>query len=350
MSKSEPTRKQLSGSLRAQALVVAELMEQLKAAMGDPAESKRWLNMGLDRITGILPSERDSLRQARASIEIVGDFDAITRAIETLLAIAVMAAVRLIPADSSNSDSPPGKEIGPKGKKPKGSREGGRKPGGQKGHPGRTMPQFENPDVVCRLVVDRSKLPPGEWRLSHYIRRQVASMEMRLFITEYLAEVLTNEKGETFQAQMPPESAGRGDDCQTSGLIPVEEFDPNVQPARNVKTLIAKPESVSSPDGPEDRAEAETEPVAVADSEVEAEPVAAKDSEPVAGADSKADSEPVAVAEPVAAKDSELVAVAEPALRNSAYSRMKMISNVAGTISRSRALALSIISYWPVKE
>ena len=129
MSKSMPSRKQLSNSLRAEAKLVEELVTIISGGVPNPEESMRWLHMGLDRIIGILPSEREGLERAREAIGVLGAMAAKIDSIKKLLTLAELAAVRLIPAYSTNSGTPSSKGIGPKGKKPNDGKPEGRKAG-----------------------------------------------------------------------------------------------------------------------------------------------------------------------------------------------------------------------------
>jgi hypothetical protein len=210
--------------------------------------------MGLDHIPGILPSERESFDRAKDCILFLEFMADKASSIGRLLAVAEIAAQRLIPTDSTNSDKPTGKGIGPTGKPTK--KGGGRKPGGQKGHPGNALNQFEKPDKVARLTPDPKLLPPG-YRLSHIIKRQVVSVEMARIVLEYWVEVWTNEQGETFETPMPEGVAGHPG-VKSSEMIPIEEFNPN-DPTSKFEVVTVKPDPASSPD--DTRGEAEPKPI-----------------------------------------------------------------------------------------
>ena len=289
MTKSMPSRKQISDLLRANAKPIADWFKKTQDGMRIPEESLKLLNTGLDHIPGILPSERGYFERARDLIVALDELAGISDYFERFLASAELAAVRLIPVDSTNSGSPPSKRIGPKGKQTK-DKKGDKKPGGQNGHPGSTLSQFEKPDVVIRLAVDTSQLPPGDWKVTHVIKRQVVSVEMKRIVIEYVAEVVSDGRGQKFSAKMPEDVDGH-DDGQTSGMIPVEEFKPAAQPANRAKTVTVMPEPMSSRDEVRTGAGAGTDVGAEADAEIDVGAEVA-DAKAVAVADSGADDGP----------------------------------------------------------
>jgi transposase len=104
--------------------------------------------------------------------------------------------------NSSNSSKPPSSDPNRVRRKriTKGKR---RKPGGQNGHRGSRLEQVENPTVIEELSIDRRTLPRGNWQLAGIDKRQVFDIEVSFTVTEYQAEILKNEFGETFVAEFP---------------------------------------------------------------------------------------------------------------------------------------------------
>lgn len=104
--------------------------------------------------------------------------------------------------NSSNSSKPPSSDPNRtrKSRTTKGKR---RKPGGQKGHSGSRLEQVKNPTVVEAILIDRRTLPPGKWKSAGFDKRQVFDIEVSFNVTEYRAEVLENELGETYVAEFP---------------------------------------------------------------------------------------------------------------------------------------------------
>ena len=120
---------------------------------------------------------------------------------DSVLDLVVVLANRL-GLDSSNSSKPPSSDPNRerKSRTTKGNR---RKPGGQKGHKGSRLEPVKNPTVVEELLIDRRTLPPGKWKSAGFDKRQVFDIEVSFIVTEYQAEVLTNELGDTFVAEFP---------------------------------------------------------------------------------------------------------------------------------------------------
>lgn len=78
-----------------------------------------------------------------------------------------------------------------------------RKAGGQKGHKGSRLEPVKNPTLVEEILIDRRTLPAGNWESAGFDKRQVFDIEVSFTVTEYQAEVLKNEFGQTYVAQFP---------------------------------------------------------------------------------------------------------------------------------------------------
>jgi len=113
--------------------------------------------------------------------------------------IQILAGKKLAKT-SKNSNVPPSmdpyRERGKKIKKE-------RKPGGQAGHPGYSLQQSDNPDIIIEIKVDRDSLPVGRWKHAGYEKRQIFDLKIVKEVTEYRAEKMVNEKGETVTAEFP---------------------------------------------------------------------------------------------------------------------------------------------------
>ena len=120
---------------------------------------------------------------------------------DSVLDLVVVLANRL-GLNSSNSSKPPSSDPNRvrRSRTTDGKR---RKPGGQKGHKGSCLKQVENPTVIEELLIDRRTLPPGKWEAAGFDKRQVFDIEVSFTVTEYQAEVLMNDLGETFVAEFP---------------------------------------------------------------------------------------------------------------------------------------------------
>ena len=99
-----------------------------------------------------------------------------------LLLVVVSLLIDRFGLNSRNSSKPPSSDPNrPKAKKPAGKR----KPGGQKGHDGKTLQQFSEPDRIEKIKVDRSKLPEGQYKDAGYEFRQVVDIDISRVVTEY---------------------------------------------------------------------------------------------------------------------------------------------------------------------
>ena len=118
-----------------------------------------------------------------------------------VLDLVVVLANRL-GLDSSNSSKPPSTDLN-RQKKVRTTKGKRRKAGGQNGHKGSRLKQVENPTIIEELLIDRRTLPPGTWKSAGFDSRQVFDIEVSFSVTEYQAEVLENEFGESYVAEFP---------------------------------------------------------------------------------------------------------------------------------------------------
>ncbi len=124
---------------------------------------------------------------------------ALKGSIELLLLLITLLLNRL-GLNSGNSSKPPSSDPNRKKKKKKGS---GNKKGGQKGHKGTTLQKVENPDVIKKIKVDRTKLPAGKYKITGYETRQVIDLDISKVVTEYRAEVVEHSNGKRYTARFP---------------------------------------------------------------------------------------------------------------------------------------------------
>jgi len=124
---------------------------------------------------------------------------AVKAVIELLLTIITLMANRLS-LNSRNSSKPPSTDPN---RKKKTQNSDGKKPGGQKGHIGKTLEPVETPNLVLPLSVDRSELPPGEYRQVGFEARQVIDLKIAQYVTEYQAEILEDAFGNRYVAPFP---------------------------------------------------------------------------------------------------------------------------------------------------
>lgn len=124
---------------------------------------------------------------------------ALKSSLEVMLLLVTLLANRF-GLNSKNSSKPPSTD--PNRKKEPNSKSS-RKPGGQKGRNGATLKPVADPDEIKILPVDRSTLPPGNYRDVGFESRQVIDLDISTVVTEYRAQVLENQQGKRFVAPFP---------------------------------------------------------------------------------------------------------------------------------------------------
>ena len=65
------------------------------------------------------------------------------------------------------------------------------------------MQKVDDPDEIKLLTLDRTTLPPGEYKEAGFESRQVFDIDIRRVVTEYRAEVLVDQSGNRFTASFP---------------------------------------------------------------------------------------------------------------------------------------------------
>src|SRR3989339_1001820 len=124
---------------------------------------------------------------------------ALKASLETLLLLVTILLNRL-GLSSKNSSRPP--LANPmRSKSPRVSN--GRKPGGQLGHTGTTLQPVPDPDEINIIPLDRSTIPPGQYRDAGYESRQVIDLDICKFVTEWQAQILEDSQGKRYVAPFP---------------------------------------------------------------------------------------------------------------------------------------------------
>jgi transposase len=121
--------------------------------------------------------------------------------LEVMIMLVKLMANRLS-LNSRNSSQPPSTDRFSKSDKAQ-KEDSGKKSGGQPGRVGATLEKIDDPDDIKSLTVDRSTLPPGDYRFVGFDCRQVFDIDIRRFVTEYQAEILENQQGQRFTAAFP---------------------------------------------------------------------------------------------------------------------------------------------------
>lgn len=121
--------------------------------------------------------------------------------LEVMIMLVKLMANRLS-LNSRNSSQPPSTDRFAKGDKTD-QAGAGKKSGGQPGRVGTTLKKTDHPDDIKYLSVDRSTLPPDDYRVVGFDCRQVFDIDIRRIVTEYQAEILENAQGQRFTAPFP---------------------------------------------------------------------------------------------------------------------------------------------------
>lgn len=124
---------------------------------------------------------------------------ALKASLETLLLLVTILLSRL-GLNSKNSSKPPGADPN-RTKRPRVAN--GRKPGGQPGHAGTTLQPVPDPDEINIIPIDRTTIPPGQYREVGYESRQVIDLDISKFVTEWQAQVLEDGQGKRYVAPFP---------------------------------------------------------------------------------------------------------------------------------------------------
>ena len=141
-----------------------------------------------------------AVQKAKVAIDKDEQLSASTRSVIELLILLISMLAGRLNLNSKNSSKPPSSDPN-REKKP--SKKTGNKPGGQKGHIGNTLTKVDDPDIIEPINIDRSKLPPGQYKDAGYESRQVFDIDISRVVTEYRAQMLADENGNCFIASFP---------------------------------------------------------------------------------------------------------------------------------------------------
>lgn len=130
--------------------------------------------------------------------------------VENLILLARIMKDRLT-TNSTNSSKPPSKDD-LKDKNPKEGEDdtesenkprSTRKPGGQEGHDGAQLKLLENPDEIIYLPHNEATNLTGDYSFDNYQVRQVIDLKISRHVTEYRAEIITDQNGNKCYASFP---------------------------------------------------------------------------------------------------------------------------------------------------
>lgn len=141
-----------------------------------------------------------TIEKAQALIRDDKQLSAGTKSMFEILILLIQLLSNRLNLNSKNSSKPPSSDPNRK-KEPKSKT--GKKAGGQKGHVGTTLKKVDDPDKIEVIEIDRSKLPPGQYKQVGFDSRQVFDIDISRVITEYRAEIIEDDKGGRFVASFP---------------------------------------------------------------------------------------------------------------------------------------------------
>jgi len=123
-----------------------------------------------------------------------------TKAMFEVLLLIITLLVAKFSKNSKNSSIPPSADPN-REKKPKSANK--KKPGGQDGHNGTTLQPVANPDKIVDLKLNKQVLPKGKYTEEGFESRQVVDIKISRIVTEYRAQILTDEHGNSYTADFP---------------------------------------------------------------------------------------------------------------------------------------------------
>ena len=142
-----------------------------------------------------------AIQKARDAIDKDERLPASTRSIIEVLIVLISLLAGRLNLNSKNSSKPPSSD--PNRVKTPARKRTGKKPGGQKGHIGKTLAKVDDLDFIESIKIDRRTLPPGHYTDVGYESRQVFDIDISRVVTEYQAQILSDESGNRFIASFP---------------------------------------------------------------------------------------------------------------------------------------------------
>ena len=141
-----------------------------------------------------------SIRDAREVIEADKTLSTSMRTVCEMLLLVISLLSDRLGMNSKNSSKPPSadpnREKNPRGRSTK-------KVGGQQGHVGKTLIQYDDPDHIHVIKLDKRTLPKGQYTPVGFERRQVVDIEIKRSVTEYQAESWKDKTGAVVVAPFP---------------------------------------------------------------------------------------------------------------------------------------------------
>lgn len=142
-----------------------------------------------------------TVQKAKALLAEEPDLSPALRSTLDVLLLVVQLLSNRLTLNSRNSSKPPSTD--PHRSRDQNTKRGNKKPGGQPDRVGTTLRLIDAPDDIRILEVDRSTLPPGDYREIGFERRQVFDIDIRRVVTEYRAQILEDDHGQRLTATFP---------------------------------------------------------------------------------------------------------------------------------------------------
>lgn len=149
----------------------------------------------------------DTIKQVQEAMNKDKSLSPALRNLINVLILVIQLLFEKIGMNSSNSSLPPSKDKtkdSTDDNKKKKKRKSNKKPGGQPGHKGITLSQYEDPDEIIELSIDKRTLPSGvKFVVGEPEKRQVIDLIVDFKVTEFQAEVMIGDDDSRYVASFP---------------------------------------------------------------------------------------------------------------------------------------------------
>ena len=126
------------------------------------------------------------------------------RSILEVLVMRVRIIVNRFSLNSRNSNKPPSQDHFSKDKDEKPSKDdNGKNLAVNPRRIGTKLKKIDNLDIITHLAIDRTTIPPDDYKVVGYDCCQVFDIDIRRVVTEYQAEILDNPQGQRFTTPFP---------------------------------------------------------------------------------------------------------------------------------------------------
>ncbi len=142
-----------------------------------------------------------TLEEARRLLANEKNISPAFKAVIDVLFLIITLMMNRFNLNSKNSGKPPSSD--PNREKKSKQNKLGKNPGAQNGHIGKNLQPVSNPDEIIMIPIDKRTLPKGKYRDVGYDSRQIIDIRISRFVTEYRAQILEDQNGNSFVAPFP---------------------------------------------------------------------------------------------------------------------------------------------------